>query len=292
MRLLEYVDVSVATVWRRTSSPRARDRVALENPVDVRGWIRSLDTPARRALVGKIETQALFGEPVRVLERSGSWSHVVVPAQHTPKDARGYPGWVPSAQLTRSSRFGSLLETSTVAVVVRRSAWLRGLSRSIELSYGTRLPVVGRSGRDLLIATPRGETGRLARDAVSTKEPPPPSPTDITATARKFLGARYLWGGTAAFGLDCSGLIHLVFRTHGIALPRDADAQSELGMPVEWSELSAGDLLFYGRRHVSHVALFVGRGRMLESPDSSGVVRITAARRKNLAGARRYSFSV
>lgn len=79
----------------------------------------------------------------------------------------------------------------------------------LELSFGTRLPVAGLSGGDMVVATPAAPTARLPRSAVrvyrSAAAIPPPSGREIAATARAFLGVRYLWGGTSAFGLDLLG---------------------------------------------------------------------------------------
>jgi cell wall-associated NlpC family hydrolase len=279
----DYVDVPVATVWTSPGAPRPIDRPALADPPDLRAWSRALDTTARRGLVGRIETQALLGDRVRVLERRGAWARVVVPDQPTPRDARGYPGWVPRAQLARGRGFGG----TAWATVAQPTARLRSGRGSLPVSYGTRLPVVGSSSRDVLVATPSGASGRLRRSAV-TLATPPATGRRIVAAARRFLGIRYLWGGTSAFGFDCSGLIERVYRMHGVTIPRDADAQFAAGAPVARADLRRGDLVFYGISHVHHAALYVGGGRMLEAPDSSSRVRIVALRSAGYAGARRY----
>jgi cell wall-associated NlpC family hydrolase len=286
-----YIDVSVATVWTSPTSPRAMDRPALGNPVNLQAWSRVLNTAARRGLVGRIQTQALFGEPVQVLAQRGAWTRIAVIDQPTPKDRRGYPGWVPTRQLVTSPGFGRLL-AGEIAVVTHPTALLRGPGSQFVISFGTRLPVAGRPGADLLLLTPTGTTARIARSAVrlyrSAGAIPVPTGQAIVDTARRFLGVRYLWGGTSAFGFDCSGLINLVYRSYGVIVPRDAEPQFLAGRPVPFAQLRPGDVIFYGRSYVHHAALYAGNGMMIEAPDSASSVRLTPVRTADYAGARRY----
>ncbi len=292
-----YVDVSVATVWASPSAPRPIDRPALGNPVNMAGWSRVLTTAARLGLDGKIETQALFGEPVRILGQRGSWTRVAVVDQPTPIDRVGYPGWVPTKQLTPSASFGGLL-AGRVAVVAVPTAMLRGASRQLEVSFGTRLPVLGVSAGGVQVATPGGQVAVLARSSVevtpSAAATPVPTGQELVATARLFLGVRYLWGGTSAFGFDCSGLVNVIYREHGIVIPRDADAQALAGRPVARGALEPGDLVFFATDPpsptISHVGMYVGDGQIIESPNSSGAVHVIplAAFGDEYVGARRY----
>lgn len=292
-----FVDVSVATVWASPAAPRAIDRPALGNPVNMSAWSHVLSTAARLGLDGRIETQALFGEPVRVLAQHGSWTRVAVVDQPTPKNRLGYPGWIPSTQLSSSERFGRLL-SGPIAEVTRRTALLRGAGRPLNLSFGTRLPAVGRSGTEVLVQTPTGARGRLPASAVSVYRSaaaiPTPSGRQLVATARMFLGVRYLWGGTSSYGYDCSGLVNLVYRVHGIVIPRDADAQALAGRAVDRRALAPGDLVFFATdppsRAVTHVAMYIGGGQTIESPNSSGAVHIIslAAFGHQYVTARRY----
>ncbi len=292
-----FVDVSVATVWASPSAPRTIDRPALGNPVNMAAWSRVLNTAARLGLDGRIETQALFGEPVRVLAQRGSWTRVAVVDQPTPIDRVGYPGWVPTKQLTSSASFGGLL-AGRVAVVAVPTARLRGVARSLKVSFGTRLPVLGVSAGGVQVATPGGQVGVLPPSSVdvtrSTTATPVPTGQELVATARLFLGVRYLWGGTSAFGFDCSGLVNLIYREHGIVIPRDADAQALAGQPVARDALEPGDLVFFATDPpsptISHVGMYVGGGQIIESPNSSGAVHFIplAAFGDEYVSARRY----
>lgn len=96
---------------------------------------------------------------------------------------------------------------------------------------------------------------------------------DIIATARRFLGLPYLWGGTTPFGLDCSGMVQLAHRVFGITLPRDADLQwvDRRLAPVPRTRLRPGDLVFFGPRRgaVTHVGLALGRGSFISATTRS-----------------------
>jgi len=278
---LRYVDVSVATVWASPSAPRAIDRPALGNPVNMTDWSRVLTTAARLGLDGRIETQALYGEPVRILAQRGSWSRVAVIDQPTPLDRLGYPGWVPTRQLTTNPGFSGLL-TGPIAVVSAPTALLRGPRRGLELSFGTRLPVAGPTRGYVQVVTPGGQLGLLPSADVqryrSVAAIPVPTGQDLVRTASAFLGVRYLWGGTSAYGYDCSGLVNLIYRTYGIVIPRDADAQALTGQPVARNALRPGDLVFFATdppsRAITHVAMYIDAGRVIESPDSAGAVHV------------------
>jgi hypothetical protein len=98
----------------------------------------------------------------------------------------------------------------------------------------------------------------------------------IVAAARRYLGVPYVWGGTdPATGLDCSGFVQQVFGDLGIELPRVSRDQAQVGQPVgSLAEARPGDLLAFNSP-VSHVAIYLGDGKMIHAAGRGKDVRIT-----------------
>jgi len=94
---------------------------------------------------------------------------------------------------------------------------------------------------------------------------------DPVSLARTFLGSPYEWGGLAATGVDCSGLVHLAFRLAGEAVPRDAWQQEEAGERVPAGAEQPGDLVTYGDGRADHVAFWLGGGRILHATAREGL---------------------
>jgi gamma-D-glutamyl-L-lysine dipeptidyl-peptidase len=305
-----FVAVSVATVWTTPQSPRPVDHPALTNPVDIRGWLSDM-TPAQQQTLTSdnvTQTQALFGDRVFVVGQQGDWDEVLVPGQPTPKNALGYPGWIPKTQLATDAGYGALKGNASFALADRGiTTWLYRDSRlsdhDLEISTNTGLPVLNRTDTAVRVATPdRGPRWLDARTVAVYEKPTEishPTGTDLVRYAAAFVNVPYLWGGRAGFGFDCSGFTSTIYQVHGITLPRDADAQAadSQGRAIDKSALQPGDLLFYSHGSkdpdkpdaIYHVAMYSGNGEMIEAFDSTTPVRTTPVRLDtDYWGARRY----
>ncbi|MER2170976.1 MAG: C40 family peptidase [Psychrobacillus psychrodurans] len=98
--------------------------------------------------------------------------------------------------------------------------------------------------------------------------------SDLTTTAKNYLGAPYKLGGTnIKTGVDCSAYTQLVFSNLSISLNRTSKAQYQQGTSVSKSELVAGDLVFFNTfgSGVSHVGIYIGSGNFISATPSSGV---------------------
>lgn len=199
-------------------------------------------------------TELLYGEAVEVIERGGGWAWVQ-------NHADGYVGYL------REAALGAPAAAATHQVAALRSYLFDGADLKLaprDLLHMTSAVAVAEirdDGWSRLADTAEGPGGYLW-----TKHLVPLEATahDWIATARRFLGAPYSWGGRSSIGLDCSALVQIALARAGIAAPRDSDMQAAgLGTAVEDGLDGArpGDVLCWP----GHVAFLVGGGRILHA---------------------------
>lgn len=276
---LREVAVGVTTVWTSPEAPRDLDAAAVRDLPDPHLWADSMDSDVRLGLHGRTETQLLMGEPVLVLEERGAWSRIVALWQPSSRDERGYPGWVISAHLGAAvpGRQGS----SATVVVTGADCLVE--ATTVELSFATRLAVESLSAQTATLLLPGDRRGTVALDGLrldETGEAPTSHPDQVLAAARQFLGLPYLWGGTSAWGMDCSGIVHLAFRSLGVQVPRDAHDQAAAMRDVPLDAVRPGDLYFFAPpgdeiTHVGYVTRPVaadGTRWMLHAPETGKVL--------------------
>jgi cell wall-associated NlpC family hydrolase len=191
-------------------------------------------------------------------------------------------------RLSRPLPSGRLAQPGRSAAVRCRAVAL--LRRSIVL-LGPLLLLVVVSPTARAMATPAESAPLVARAVqapVATASSPIGSPA-VTAIryALAQVGKRYRWGGNGPIFYDCSGLTRMAYRSAGVAIPRVSRLQYTYGahVPVRW--LAAGDLVFYAsdtRRPatIHHVALYIGRGRMVEAANPRAPIRVASIWRPGL----------
>ncbi|MEW2357350.1 C40 family peptidase [Spirillospora sp. NPDC029432] len=106
------------------------------------------------------------------------------------------------------------------------------------------------------------------------------------------LGWPYVWGGEseAEGGYDCSGLMQFAFAKAGIRLPRVAADQARAGWVIPYSKAEPGDMLIWANDptapgYISHIALYIGNGKMIAAPRRGTVVQVQNVYTRNMKGA-------
>lgn len=117
----------------------------------------------------------------------------------------------------------------------------------------------------------------MGREATASRAASERPSQNIVDYAKKFLGVRYVWGGTTTKGFDCSGFVKYVYKNFSITLNRTSSAQAKNGTYIKKANLSAGDLVFFdtngGSKRINHVGIYIGSGKFIHSSSShSGVV--------------------
>lgn len=104
--------------------------------------------------------------------------------------------------------------------------------------------------------------------------------------ALRQLGKPYLWGAEGPDRFDCSGLMWAAYRSVGYTLPRVANTQYNGTRPIQPTRVTKGDLLLPGDllffatdpndwRSIHHVGMYIGGGRMVQSPTTGSFVKIS-----------------
>ncbi|MBQ7975551.1 MAG: C40 family peptidase [Clostridia bacterium] len=115
---------------------------------------------------------------------------------------------------------------------------------------------------------------------------------ELVDCAKKYLGVKYVYGGSSPSGFDCSGLVQYVCKNVGIKVNRTAASQFNNGKAVNKKDLMPGDLLFFAKNgRIHHVSIYAGNGQMIHAPQTGDVVKFssfnTPYRQKEFVGARR-----
>jgi cell wall-associated NlpC family hydrolase len=222
-----------------------------------------------------VVSQATLGQVVAVIETKDAFARIETPDH--------YPGWIrraalaeyPDASAPRYAARGPVVEVTSLMANVYREPDVTTARPKVQAPLATRLEVSGPgpSDRWIPVRLPSGDAGYVQSGDVRPADAAEPRArgdgTALVATARRFLGVPYLWGGMTAHGIDCSGLASRVYHANGIVIPRDADQQFEVpgAVAVERGSLQAGDLLFFGpdAKRITHVGLYLGDGRFINA---------------------------
>jgi cell wall-associated NlpC family hydrolase len=221
----------------RVAAMALKGQVAADRFVE--GELRQIVRPVvsiwRDRVGGPRQRQLLYGARFRVLEDDGSRAFGRA-------EQGGYVGYVASSDLVapvQANHVVSALATHLYSAPDLKSPEVAGLS------FGSRVRLVGRSGRFA-----QTDTGAFVPE--QHVRPVGEAATDYAAIAEIFLGVPYLWGGDSCWGIDCSGLVTAALVACGIDCPGDSDLQqAAVGQVLDDAEPTRRGDLFFWRTHVA-----------------------------------------
>lgn len=204
---------------------------------------------AEPSSASEMVSSLLFGETCSLLAEKEDW--IEVACSHD-----GYKGWIPVNYLTPiTSEYANWNRKVSV-----HGAVMQNSSGRIDLSPGSIIPA------DLEFEF-KDNHFRYSDARVFE-----PENLDAAGLSMLFLHTPYLWGGRSVWGIDCSGLVQVVFGILGKQLPRDASQQVNEGLPVAFAEKQSGDLAYFEKNgKITHVGIVLSNCKIIHA---SGKVRI------------------
>jgi cell wall-associated NlpC family hydrolase len=242
-------------------------------------------------------TQGTMGMPVKIYEKKGSWCRIQTPDNYIgwvdgsgvhPMKEKEYKNWRTDDKIIFTDYTGFVYQSADSEeevisdIVLGNILRLKGLEKGL---YKVEFP----DGRSGYVKSSQSEVFSKWLDKVDLNS------KSLIKLAKKFLGSPYLWGGTSYKAMDCSGFVKTVFAMHGVILQRDASQQAlygkEISLEDNFSHLQPGDLLFFGRDHITHVGMYIGN---MEFIHDAGRVRINSLDEKaeNFSGYRKSSIKI
>lgn len=258
--------------------PRAGDRAVVVGSDGV-SWcdlFRLPDAASTRV------AQALVGDIVRVRRYQGAWSEVEA------ADGIAWSGWMSSACVTRGQADFSREIATGPWLVVLAAPTLRTILG--DLPFGAVLPDVSKAGTTR-VRLPDGRV--VSVDGNAVKAPGAVSLDEALKRAQRFLRAPYQQGANTVEAMDATGLVQLIFRVVGQALPRGVDALQRTGQNVLRDQMRAGDVIFFRTFDATqpHAVILLDTGRtFLEASPASGVNLglMDQMRNRSILAVRRY----
>lgn len=202
----------------------------------------------------EMTNQILFGESFIIDKVKSEWSQVTLIHD-------SYSGWIENKQFTELNNINDDYNVSN-----RLNEKILINNSEQQLVLGSLIPLSIEINNKLKLKF-QYKPKTLVND-------------DIKKISLKYLNSPYLWGGRTPLGIDCSGLVQMVFRQLGYKFPRDSHEQEKVGKAVNnLNEARTGDLAFFGEKKVSHVGIILEKNIIIHA---SGKVKIDTLNSKGI----------
>lgn len=192
----------------------------------------------------EMTSQVLFGEHFKILEQTQKWSRIEMGYD-------SYNGWIDNKQfrIISESDYNTLQNTPAV-LNADLIEYTTGSNNSLmPIPLGSAVTFLDSPSLNVENFAFEG----LKASGITSKQ-------SLIQTAYMYLNAPYLWGGKTPFGIDCSGMVQMVYKLNGYNLLRDASQQATQGEALSFIEESEpGDLAFFDNEEgrIIHVGIIM-----------------------------------
>ncbi len=210
----------------------------------------------------EMTSQVLFGELFLIKEQSIKWSKVTLADDN-------YYGWIDNKMFT-------VIDTDTFNMLYQNHKTILKSSHTVYTPNDQKMFLVQGSSVPFELSefyfTFNDKFYRLDKPINVTDKDL--TGASIVKTSLEYINAPYLWGGKTKYGIDCSGLVQMIYKQHGIFMPRDTSKQVDIGKTISFVESAKhGDIAFFDNEegNIVHVGILLNNKSIIHA---SGCVRI------------------
>lgn len=201
-------------------------------------------------------SQILFGETYKITDENPDWIRIELTNDK-------YQGWINKKSFLPLNKEYSLQSVERIKTLFAQIIQTN-TSLTYYLPFGSYLPFYNQKTGEFFINSNNYKLTNSENNKTLS----------VIDYAIQFINSPYLWGGKNPFGIDCSGLVQLVYSVSGYSLTRDASQQVNHGKTIEFlDEVKPGDLAFFDNPEglITHVGILISKNEIIHS---SGKVRI------------------
>jgi cell wall-associated NlpC family hydrolase len=149
--------------------------------------------------------------------------------------------------------------------------------RAVALASMTAIGVALGAGDAPEASAANGARGGKRTDSTKSKDEKKSKGKKVVRKAKKYKGAKYVWGGASPKGFDCSGFTWFVYnKAVRIDLGRTVKGQWKQGRKVRKGKWKPGDIVFFKNtfeKGLSHCGIFIkGQEFIHAENERTGVV--------------------
>lgn len=226
----------------------------------------------------ELSTQATLGTPLNVYTKKSNWYLIQTPDK--------YLAWVDSGgiQLMNDDEFASWKLADKIIFLSTYGQSFDSMAKHStivsDVVAGNVFELVEETGLFYKVKYPDGRMAYIEKNKAMNYndwlKSLNPTQESLVSTAKSLMGLPYLWGGTSAKGVDCSGFTKTIYFLNGLVLPRDASQQIQAGELIDddksFDNMQPGDLLYFGKpatetskERIIHVGMWIGNNQFIHS---------------------------